>query len=374
MIYLDNSASTFKKPKEVTKAVLDGLTKYSGNPGRSGHNISLATSQQIEITREKVQKFLNTPQVVFTQNCTDALNLAIQGTFKQNGHVICSSNDHNSMTRPLFELSRQKGLELSVASPSQSGILTVDDIKKHLKPNTYMVALNHMSNVDGEIADIQKIGEFCAENSLIFLVDGAQSVGHIKIDMQKSYIDIMTLAPHKGLYTPQGVGVMAYTRKTKINPIRYGGTGTESINVYQPTDPPECFESGTLSTPNILGLGAGIDFVKNNFDLITKKIDDLSTYLNFELSNIPFVKVYTHPKNSFGIIGFNIKDFESSLVAQMLNDKFGICVRGGLHCAPLKHKHLGTVNQGIVRVSLCYFNTFTECEKLVRAVKVIAKM
>ncbi len=373
MIYLDNSATTYIKPKEVISATLLGLTKYSANPGRSGHKLSMDTALMVEKVRQKVCKFINAPQAVFTENCTDALNLAILGTFKEGGHVICTVNDHNASVRPLFELQKKFGLEISVASPLNAGIITLDDITKHIQPNTYLICVNHMSNVDGEIADIEAIGNYCKENNIIFLVDCAQSAGHVKIDMEKMGIDLLALAPHKALYSPQGVGVLAYTNKAKLNPIRFGGTGTESENVYQPLGTVETYESGTLPTPSILGLGAGIDFVENNFDEINEKIDDLSTYLNFELNNINGVKVYTHPNNSFGVIGFNILDYGSTDVSQILSDKYGICTRGGLHCAGLKHKFLGTLNQGIVRASLSYFNNFNDCQKLVKAVKHITK-
>ena len=373
MIYLDNSASTYIKPKEVINATMLGLTKYSANPGRSGHKLSMDSAIMVEKVREKVCKFVNAPQAVFTENCTDALNLAILGTFKEGGHVICTINDHNASVRPLFELQKKYGLEISIASPKTPGTITLEDIKQHIKQNTYLICVNHMSNVDGEITDIESIGNYCKEHNIIFLVDCAQSAGHIKIDMEKMGINFLALAPHKALYSPQGVGVLAYKENFKLNPIRFGGTGTESENVYQPLGTVETYESGTLPTPNILGLGAGIDFVEKNFTIINEKIDDLSTYLNFELSSINGVKVYTHPNNSFGVIGFNIHDFGSTDVSQILSDKYGICTRGGLHCAGLKHKFLGTLNQGIVRASLSFFNNFSDCQKLVKAVKHIAK-
>ena len=373
MIYFDNSATTNKKPKEVINAVIKGLTEYSANPGRSGHKLSVQTAIQIENIREKTMSFLNAPYIAFTQNCTDALNLAIQGTYVPNGHVICTINDHNAMIRPLFEIQKKYGLEISIATPKYPQELTLDDILPHIRPNTYMICLNEMSNVDGQIAELKRIGEYCNEHCIIFCVDAAQSCGHIKIDMQKNYIDLLAIAPHKGLYAPQGIGVLGYTKKAQLKPIRYGGTGTDGANIYQPKNSIETFESGTLSTPNILGLGAGIDFVEKNFTAIQEKIDDLSTYLNYELSNIKGVTVYTHANNSYGVIGFNIKDYGSTDVSQILSDKYNICTRGGLHCAGLKHKFLETLNQGIVRVSLSYFNTFSECVKLVKAVKEIAK-
>ncbi len=374
MIYFDNSATTLVKPKEVISAVMEGLTKYSANPGRSGHKLSMICASKVENIRNKVKNFINADNAVFTENCTDALNLGILGTIKSGGHIICTSNDHNASARPIFEMAKKYNIEVSVATPSKAGILLAEDISKHIKNSTYLVCVNHMSNVDGEIADIENIGNLCKQNGILFLVDCAQSAGHIKLDMKKFNIDMLALAPHKGLYAPQGVGVLGFNNDIEIKPIRFGGTGTEGENVYQPTTSIERFESGTLPTPNILGLGAGIDFVNAHFDEINSKIDDLSTYLNYELSQINGVKVYTHPNNSFGVIGFNIKDFGSTEVSQILSDKYNICVRGGLHCAGLKHRYLGTLEQGVVRASLSYFNTFTECEKFVRAIKQISKL
>ena len=374
MIYFDNSATTLVKPKEVISAVMEGLTKYSANPGRSGHKLSMICASKVENIRNKVKKFINSDNAVFTENCTDALNLAILGTIKSGGHIICTSNDHNASARPIYEMAKKYNIEVSVATTSKAGILLAEDISKHIKNNTYLVCVNHMSNVDGEIADIENIGNLCKQNGILFLVDGAQSAGHLKIDMKKYNIDMLSLAPHKGLYSPQGVGVLGFNNGIELNPIRFGGTGTEGENIYQPTTSIERFESGTLPTPNILGLGAGIDFVTSHFIEINSKIDDLSTYLNYELSQINGVKVYTHPQNSYGVIGFIIKDFGSTEVSQILSEKYNMCVRGGLHCAGLKHKFLGTLDQGVVRASLSYFNTFTECEKFVRAIRQISKM
>lgn len=377
MIYLDNSASTYIKPKEVYKAVFNAVNNYSANPGRSGHSLSMACAEEIFKVRRKLCDFLNADKpenIIFTQNCTDALNLAILGTQIKGGHVICSSNDHNSLSRPLFELEKQGVIEVTVVTPKNRQILTLEDIKPHVKPNTYLIAINHVSNVNGDMADIHSIGEFCAQNCIKFLVDCAQSAGHIKIDMQKDHIDMVTLAPHKGLYSLQGIGVLAFGVKASPKPIRFGGTGTESINLLQPTEYPESLESGTLATPNILSLGAGLDWTIKNFDKINKKIDDLSTFILFELGNIPNVITYTSPENiSNGVIGFNVKNIDSVEITSILSDEFAICVRGGLHCAGLKHKALGTVESGIVRASLSYFNTYSECELFISAIKKIAK-
>ena len=377
MIYFDNSATTYTKPKEVIKAFVEGITTYSANPGRSGHALSMLADEKIFNVRGQLCRFLGAckpEHIIFTQNCTDALNLGILGTAQKGGHIICSCNDHNSLARPIFELQRQGIVEVSVVTPKNKGFITAQDIEPLIKPNTYLVALNHVSNVNGDTALIREIGELCLKKCILFMVDCAQSAGHVKIDMERDHIDMLALAPHKALYAPQGIGVFAFGVRANVKPIRFGGTGTASIEIYQPNEYPESLESGTLATPNILALGAGLKFVEDNFEKINKKIDDLATYILFELSKIDNVKTYTIADNvHFGVIGFNIGNIDSSEIAQRLSNEYSIYVRGGLHCAGLKHKNLGTVEQGVVRVSLSYFNTFTECENFIKAIKKLAK-
>ena len=201
MIYLDNSATTRTKPKQVLKAVNLGLTKYSANPGRGGHDASIQTAMVVEEVREKVKNFVNAPKtqnIIFTSGCTEALNLAILGTAQKGGHVVCTSNEHNSVSRPLYHLADQGIISLDIATPANNDKLTREDIEKHIKPSTYLVCVNHVSNVDGMVADIESIGELCMEKCILFLVDGAQSAGHIKLDMQKQHIDLLALAPQIG--------------------------------------------------------------------------------------------------------------------------------------------------------------------------------
>ena len=375
MIYLDNSASSFIKPKEVIKAVTDSLIHYSANPGRSGHKASINTALKIYEVREKLSNHFNNEdasKVIFTQNCTSALNLAILGTAKENGHIICTENEHNSVLRPLEYLKSTNKIDYSVAFQSNPKGITLDDIKKYVKPNTYMIICNHISNVNGAIADIKSIGKFCKENKIIFLVDGAQSGGHIKIDIKEDNIDFLTIAGHKGFYAPQSIGALIMNKNYTPNPINFGGTGTNSLELFQPNIYPERLESGTLSTPLILGLGAGLDFVEQNFKDIQNKIDDLTTYLNFELRKME-INSYTHPENSFGVIAFNIGNIDSNEVANILNEKYDIYVRGGYHCAPMKHKALGTITQGAVRASISYFNTFSDIQKLINAIRHISR-
>lgn len=371
MIYLDNSASTWIKPKEVIKAINEALTKYTANPGRSGHQASVKTAMQVQEVREKLAKHFNAPSsenVVFTNNCSEALNLAILGMAKPNGHIICTENEHNSVLRPLNHLKNKGIIDFSVARQSKKTGICVDDIAKCLQHNTYMVICNHISNVNGDKAEIQEIGEFCKEQGLIFLVDCAQSGGHEIIDMQKNNIDMLSIAGHKGFYAPQAIGALLLSGRVLPEPIKFGGTGTNSLDLNQPKEIPDRYETGTLSTPSIIALGAGIDFVENHFEEIRNRLDDLTTYLNYELSKLP-VDVYTQPENSHGVLAFNIPDVHSNDFTNYLDEKWGICVRGGYHCAPEKHKALGTLEQGAIRVSFSYFNTYNEVSRLVLAIK-----
>ena len=377
MIYLDNSATTRIKPQSVINSVTKGLTTFSANPGRSGHKASLDSAIEVSKVREQIASYFNCPvpeNVIFTQNCTDALNLAILGTAKKGGHVITTTFEHNSTLRPLHYLQSKGIVEVSIVEPKDPTKITAEDIEPLIKENTYLVSCVHVSNVDGAESDITGIGNLCKKYNLTFLVDGAQSAGHKEIDMSRDNISLLALAGHKGLMGPQGVGVLLINENVNLHPIRFGGTGTQSIDLNQPPERPECFESGTIALPNILGLGAGLEFVEKNQEKIEKKLKYLTKLLINEFSQIKNVKVYTNENNLNGVVGFNISNIDSGLVCEFLNEKYEICVRGGLHCAPLKHKFLGTVEQGIVRASLSYFSTEEEIRMLVRAVKDFIKM
>ena len=375
MIYLDNAATTRKKPNSVIKSLLNGATKFSANPGRSGHKASLDAAMEIANTRELLMKYFGASKmenVIFTSGCTESLNLAILGSAKKGGHVITTTFEHNSVLRPLFELQKNGIIEVSIAEPENKNKITKNDISKHLKGNTYMVITTHVSNVDGAETDVEEIGKFCKENNLIYLVDSAQSAGHKCINMQKCNINLLAVAGHKGLFGCAGVGVLIIDN-VNLKPIKFGGTGTDSISVFQPSELPECFESGTIATPNILSLKAGVEFVIKHQKIIDEKMKKQTKMLLNELKSIKNIKIYTDFNNLNGVVAFNIENIDSSIVAQILDEKFNICVRGGLHCAPLKHKFLKTENQGVVRVSLSYFTEDKEIEYLIHALKNLDK-
>lgn len=371
MIYLDNSSTTHHKPLSVKLATLKGVSSLSVNPSRSSHTPALKGAMKIYETRERLAEYLGTTaeNVIFTSGCTMALNLAIRGTVKNGGHIITTIYEHNSVLRVLEALKSTHNISVTYLTPNKQGQIAPSEIIKNIKPNTYMVIVNHTSNVTGATQNIEAIGKVCKKNNLLFLVDGAQSIGHTHINMSKMNINMLALAGHKGLYAPQGIGALLINN-TKVNPLIYGGTGTQSDKLIQPNDYPDGLESGTPNIVGILGLNAGLNYVKKHEEKISQKIAKLTNYTLYELNRIKNVTVYGE-KNA-GVISIDIKGKDSSILSTELDEKYGICTRSGLHCAPLVHKFLGTKSKGLTRISLSYFNKKSELKKLILAIKEIA--
>ncbi len=372
MIYLDNAATSYYKPDIVKKSLINALNSLTANPGRSGHTASVKIAEVIFDTREKIKDFFKAKDygVVFTKNCTEALNLAIFGILKAGDHVITTKYEHNSVLRPLEKL-KELGVEVSILDCALSDV--ANSITNKIKDNTRLIVTTCISNVTGEICDIKAVGKICRDKNIIYLVDGAQGAGHIDIDLQLSNVDIFAFAGHKGLLSITGVGGLIIRDGINIMPLTYGGTGTESENLAQPNSIPEGLEAGTLPSLAIVSLNAGVDFIRKNFEIIKKVEQKLTIYLINELKKLDFINLYSN-ENSLNVISFNIKTLDSSLVADLLNERYRICVRSGLHCAPLIHSSLGTVETGAVRVSVDFNNTRDEIDYLIHAVKDIAKM
>lgn len=371
MIYLDNSSTTHFKPFSVKLATHQGVSSLSVNPSRSSHKPALNGAMKIYETRENLANYLGTTpeNVIFTSGCTMALNLAIRGTVKKGGHIITTIYEHNSVLRVLEALKSSDGISVTYLTPNKQGQIPPCEISKNIKPNTYMVIVNHRSNVTGATQNIEAIGKVCKKNNLIFLVDGAQSIGHTPIDMTKMNINLLTIAGHKGLYAPQGIGVLLI-KDTKVNPLIYGGTGTQSDKLSQPNDYPDGLESGTPNIVGILGLNAGLKFVITHEQKIARKIASLTNYAIYNLNRIKNVTVYGE-KNS-GVISIDIKGKDSSSISMALDENYGICTRSGLHCAPLVHKYLGTKSKGLTRISLSYYNKKSDIKKLINAINELA--
>lgn len=372
MIYLDNGATSFPKPRSVYEEMIKCVRDYCANPGRGAHDMSIRCDMEIYECRERIAKLFNIDNplnVIFTANATDGLNIAIQGILEKGDHIITSYLEHNSVLRPIKQKERQ-GVEVSLLKGDKDGLLSVDEIEKEIKSNTKAIIINHGSNVIGTIQDIKAIGDLARRNNINFIVDGAQTAGTIEIDIDKYNIDLLAVPGHKGLLGPQGTGALIINKNVALKELKYGGTGSQSHSLEQPQFLPDKFESGTLNTPGIVGLNSGLKFIEdvgiNNIRIKEKTLVD---FLLGEFECMPFIECYgTDSKDSSAIISINIEGMESSEVGKLLNKK-DIYVRTGYHCAPLVHKVIGTEKRGTVRISPGYFNTLDEMKQLLIELK-----
>ena len=374
MIYLDNAATTYFKPTSVINAVGTALKYLSANPTRSSHSLAVKAGMLVEDTRELAAKMFGTmpDRVVFTLNCTDSLNTAIFGTVKKGGHIITTALEHNSVLRPLIRLKECGLIDYTVLSPLMGGCVSAEQIASAIRQNTYMIITNHVSNVTGAPQPVAEIGYLAEKYGLLYLVDGAQSAGYRDINMTRDKISLLALAPHKGLHAPQGIGLLLIGNKIQVRPFRYGGTGTDSAKP-QPSELPEALESGTLPTPAIAGLSAALTYTAENAESNRKKLSGMFYYLLGEMSKINGIRLYT--KREFGgpIVSFTVRGMSSAEAGNILSDEYDICVRSGLHCAPLAHKHYGTIKEGMVRAAIGVESTLDEINFFLQAVSEIAK-
>ena len=371
MIYFDNAATTGIKPKSVVRAVNFALENLSANPGRSGHSKSVGAAETVYKAREKLSDFFGSegPEtVVFTQNCTHAVNCVLKGLLKKGDHCIISSLEHNAVVRPLVKT----GVSYSVAEVSLTDDdVTVKNFVEKIKPNTKLIFCTGASNVLGKILPIEKIGAICRKKGIYFGVDAAQTAGVLPIDMKKQNIDFLCIAPHKGLYAPMGIGVLI-ARKSLPDTIIEGGTGTNSNELVQPAFLPERLESGTVNVPGIAGIMGGLEFVKTKgTESIYQNELRLIQMLYKKLEDNEDVTLYTpYPEAGMYVplLTFNVKNMTSYEAASILADN-KIAVRGGLHCAPFAHRQIGTLEGGAVRVAVAYFNNSSEIDYFAKTVK-----
>ncbi|MBQ9514251.1 MAG: aminotransferase class V-fold PLP-dependent enzyme [Clostridia bacterium] len=371
MIYFDNAATGGFKPYQVLETTETVMKYLCANPVRSGHRLALTGAEIIFNCRKNFSEYLNAPleKIIFTKNCTEALNIAILGTALSGGHVITTVYEHNSVLRPLSYL-REKGIiTFDVVAPSDTHSLT-ENVLSAVKSNTYMIIHTLASNVTGETFDVKKLGEFCKVNNILLLCDGAQAGGHIKTDMRENNISMLALAGHKGLCGIMGSGVLAIAENVSPSPVMFGGTGTESFNLAQPTLYPERLESGTPNLPAIASLNEGLSYVSKNQRTIKDVLFSHTKYLIEKLSDINKITVYSKP-NPVGIVSFSVDGKDSNEIAERLDKEYDIAVRSGLHCAPLCHKYLGTEKEGLIRVSFSVFNSTREINFLCNALNKI---
>lgn len=372
MIYLDNGATTFPKPKVVTDKIMECYLGYAGNPGRSGHKLAMKMDLEIYETREKICKLINGTEVlnvIFTFNATDSLNLAIKGVLEEGDHVITTSMEHNSVLRPLNQLRKDGKIELSIVYADEKGYIDPQKIFEALTPNTKMIVTTHMSNVFGTIVDIKAIGDFCKENNILYLVDASQSIGVLDIDVQEMNIDLLAFPGHKALFGPMGTGALYIKEGIIVKPLKEGGTGSYSHSIDQPDIYPDSLESGTPNGVGIIALGKGIDFI-NEVGIENIRNHEMSLKNHFiELlkDNEDVILYGTLDDRQGAVVSLNVKDMDSSEISYILSDEFDIYTRPGFHCAPLTHKTMGTEELGAIRFSFGYYNTLEEIEKTVEA-------
>ena len=372
MIYLDNAATTFPKPREVTRAVWECLTRYCGNPGRGAHPLALRTAEEIYTCRERLSALfcLGAPErILFTAGATASLNLLVHGYFQNGAHVLISELEHNAVLRPLAHR-RARG-ELSFDVFPVVGLDTTEilsGIRARLRPNTAAVLCTHASNVCSVTLPLAEIGTLCRAQKIRLFVDAAQSAGHLPIDMRAMHVDALAAPGHKSLYGIQGVGVLALGEGVELTPLLQGGAGMESESLEMPALPPERYEAGTLPSPAIVALSAGVKFLQERgIEQMHATRCTLFDRAAERIATLPNATLYA-PSARGSTLLFSLAGIPSTAVATHLARQ-GICTRAGLHCAPLAHRALGTPEDGAVRLSFGAFNTTADLDALWSALR-----
>ncbi|WP_041643853.1 aminotransferase class V-fold PLP-dependent enzyme [Mahella australiensis] len=374
MIYLDNAATSYPKPEYVYEAVLKCMKEYGANPGRSGHRMAIEAGKKVYRCRELLAELFNIPDpmdIVFTYNATDAINLAVKGFIRSGDHIITTSMEHNAVARPLTTLKTQ-GVDVSFVPCGSDGTLNAEDIEGYIRPNTRLIAMTHASNVTGTILPINEVGEVAHEHGITFLVDAAQTAGTCDIDAAEMNIDMLAFPGHKGLLGPQGTGGLYIKKGVELQPLKQGGTGSNSESLIQPDLMPDKFESGTLNTPGIAGLAAGVEYILDKgVNAIHAHEIGLIKQMLEELRSLNGVSIYgpSDAKGRVGIISLNIDGITDGELSNVLDQSYDIATRAGLHCAPLAHTTIGTIDKGAVRFSVSYFNTRDDIDAAVSALK-----
>lgn len=377
-IYLDNASTTFPKPKEVAEAVYCYMTQVGSNISRGGYDSAYRTEETVYETRQNLADLFNASDcknVIFTKNITESLNIILKGFLQPGDHVLVSSMEHNAVMRPLVQL-QMKNISFTRVLCGFDGTLDTADLEKYLQPNTRLVVMTHASNVCGTVLPIEKVGRFCRRHNLKFVVDTAQTAGVWQIDMQKMNIDALAFTGHKGLLGPQGIGgfILHEDMIEKIEPLISGGTGSISHTEEIPHFMPDRFEAGTMNLPGIIGLNAGLKWLKQTTCTSIRQHELMLTqYFLDGIASINNENILVAGRQDIsqrtGVVSLQIKNREMAQIAYELDDKFGIMTRVGLHCAPSAHKTLGTYPKGTVRFSFGWWNTKEDVEAAVNALE-----
>ena len=380
-IYLDNAATSWPKPEAVYQAV-DHYLRDNGAPaGRSAYSQATEVERHIASARSALARVIGADearQIVFTQNGTDSLNLAIHGLLKPGDHAICTDADHNSVLRPLRDLETHGKVEVTRVGCDPVRGVDPDEIRRALKSNTRLVAMTHASNVTGAVQPASDVGEICRQHGVQFLVDAAQTLGHLPLLVDELHADMLAAPGHKGLLGPLGTGVL-YMRAEivdELRSIRQGGTGTSSDDDRQPMTLPDKYESGNHNVPGLVGLAAALAWIENRrVSVIREHEQQLAERLRSGLSQIAGVRLFgaNTAGGSAAVVSIAVEGYDPQEVAAVLDTNFGIQVRAGLHCAPRMHRALDTIDRGgTVRFSIGAFNTPADIDAAIAAIADIA--
>jgi cysteine desulfurase family protein len=379
-IYLDNAATSWPKPEAVYRAVDDYQRRLGAPAGRSTYAEAVETERIVVSCRKKTAQLIGADdplRIIFTHNGTDSLNMALHGLLRPGDHVVTSVCEHNSVLRPLRFLAEHRDVVVSYVQCSREGYVDPDDIRREISPKTRLIALIHASNVTGAIQPVEAVGKIAAERGALFLVDAAQSLGHVPLDVKSIGCHLLSAPGHKGVLGPLGSGILyvAPGVEKELLPLRQGGTGTRSDEDVQPDSLPDRYESGNLNVPAIAGLEAGVDFVvKQGPGRDSRQTMGLIEPLLAALSNIRGVQLYG-PRSvtgRVGVVSLNVAGYDPQELASLLDAHWSIQTRAGVHCAPRMHAALGTAPLGTLRVSPGHFNTPQEIETLIRAITEVA--
>lgn len=374
MIYLDNAATTWPKPEETILAMEDCIRNKGANPGRGGHQMALAAGKLVLETRELLAGLFNirdSARIAFTGNATESINLALKGCLMPGDHVITTSMEHNAVARPLHLL-ENRGVKVTFVRCNPQGFLDPNEVADAIRDETKAVVMTHASNVTGTIMPVEEIGRVTKANQIMLIVDAAQTAGFLDIDVETLNIDLLAFAGHKSLYGPQGTGGLYIRPGLDINPLKEGGTGSKSELLDQPKDMPDRYESGTPNTPGIAGLGAGISFVlERGLKQIREHERNLMARFIEGAQQIKELEIYgpQNPSLQVPVVAVNVKGHDPSEVAFVMDKAFKIACRSGLHCSPMAHKTIGTLDRGTLRFSFGVFNNLEEIEQTLEALE-----
>ena len=377
MIYLDNAATSFPKPEGVYRAMDEFARTALANPGRAGHRLAVGAKATLDDARFRLSKFVNgagPDRIAFVYNCTDALNMATKGVLRAGDHVVTTDLEHNSVSRPLVKLADDGVITLTRVPSDSGGTVHPDAIAAAITPQTRLVALTHASNVLGTVQPVAEVGKLCREWGVLFLVDAAQTIGVLPIDVQKMHIDLLAFPGHKGLFGPTGTGGLYVAPGVPIRAWREGGTGGDSKSPTQPTGFPEFLEGGTPNLLGIVGMIAGLDFVEEKgVETIHHHETELCERLRAAVADNPLIVPVGHADASRRVATFSFRCevMPSEDLAGILDTSFNICVRAGNHCSPYIHRAVGSYDDGLTRVSPGPFNTAADIDTLANALNEI---